>query len=415
MSRSRRTAPVVVPVLIVAAALGFAGCGSDGPATSTNSVGDQALVDHLGSPASAAWTPWPQALHDAQHSGASPYDGPTSNHLRWSRKLEGNVTPGPVIGRDGTVYAASNAGVLHALDPTDGHDLWTIDEHDSYGIDQSTSPAVLPNGLILWPGPKGNLVAVSPVGTVLWRLAVGGQVTSPAVRADGTVVVGNDRGLLLGLRPAPSGPAEEWRLDLAEQSYGSPAVSPDGSTAYQSVLSGVVAVRAGAEVWRWKVPSEIVEVSPAVAPSGTVVIGTNDPYQYGLDPTDGSVRWRYRRDAWTYSSPGVTLDGVAYFGDHGNRIVGVDADTGELRFRHQGSTREDSPGDIAIWTSIAVDREHTTYAGNRQGLIYAVGRDGAELWRYDAGSTVDSYPALTADGALIIGTTDGRLLAFADR
>ncbi|MEJ7583020.1 MAG: polysaccharide deacetylase family protein [Acidimicrobiales bacterium] len=30
------------------------------------------------------------------------------------------------------------------------------------------------------------------------------------------------------------------------------------------------------------------------------------------------------------------------------------------------------------------------------------------------GATVDSYPALTADGALIVGVTDGRLLAIAD-
>ncbi|MCX6395061.1 MAG: PQQ-binding-like beta-propeller repeat protein [Propionibacteriales bacterium] len=410
MARSRRSAS---PVLGVAAlALGLVACGSP---SGSSPLEDQGLVATTSAAPAPAWTPWPQALHDAQHSGTSTSVGPRTGRLRWQRTLEGNVTPGPVIGRDGTIYAASNAGVLHALDPKDGRDRWTVDEHGSYGIDQSTSPAVLTGGEILWPGPNGNLVAVSPSGTVLWRLAVGGQVTSPAVRADGTVVVGNNRGLLLGLEPTSTGPGEVWRLDLAEQSYGSPVISPDGTTAYQSVLSGVVAVRDGSVVWRWQVPSEIVEVSPAVAPSGTVVIGTNDPYQYGLDPGDGSVRWRYRRDAWTYSSPGVTGDGIAYFGDHGNRIVGVDADTGEVRFRHQGPTTEESPGDIAIWTAIAVDRDHTTYAGTRQGRVYAVASDGTELWSYHAGSTVDSYPALTGDGALVIGTAGGKLLAFADR
>lgn len=412
MGTTRRS-PLTV-LIVTAVTLGVAACGPSASGETSGPLADRSLEAGRGATAQPTWTPWPQALYDAQHSGASPYPGPTTGRLRWERTLEGNVTPGPVIGRDGTIYAASNAGVLHALDPADGSDLWTVDGNGSYGIDQSTSPAVLPSGEILWPGPNGQLIAVAPDGRVLWRLEVGAQVTSPAVRADGNVVVGNNAGLLLGLRPDATGPGERWRLDLDEQSYGSPVISADGTTTYQSLLSGVVAVRGGAVLWRWQVPSEIVEVSPAVAPSGVIVIGTNDPYQYGLDPQNGSVIWRYERQAWTYSSPGVTTDGIAYFGDHGNRIVGVDADSGKVLFRHQGSTREDSLGGIAIWTSIAVDSRNTTYAGNRQGQVYAVSRDGKELWNYQAGSTVDSYPAITADGALIIGTTDGRLLAFAD-
>lgn len=398
-------------VSLVALVAVLAGCGASG-GRGFAEVPDGALTGHQGAPASTSWTAWPQALHDAGHSGASPYVGPATARLRWERELEGNITPGPVIAADGTIYAASNAGVLHAIDPRDGQDIWTVDEHASYGIDLSTSPAVLPNGLILWPGPNGNLIAVAPDGSVRWRLALGGLVTSPAVHADGQVVVGTDAGLLVGLSPTESGPGETWRLDLAEPSYGSVVTSSDGATTYQSVLSGVVAVREAQIIWRWRIPNDIVEVSPAVAPSGTVVIGTNDRYQYGLDPADGSVTWRYRRDVYTYSSTGVTADGIAYFGDHRNRITGLDADSGELVFSHQGSTEDDGPGGVGIWTAVLVDAEHTTYAGTRQGLIYAVDRDSRRLWTYDAGSTVDSYPALTADGALIVGTTDGRLLAF---
>lgn len=402
-------------VAVAAVGLLLVSCGPTKFEPGTAGVSNLALSGHQGDPATSTWTAWPQALHDAGHSGASPFVGPPSAHLRWERDLEGNVTPGPVVGAQGTIYAASNAGVLHAIDPDDGHDLWTVDEHGSYGIDQSTSPAVTPGGVVLWPGPNGNLIAVAADGMVLWRLTLGGQVTSPAVQADGWVVVGNDAGLLVGLRPSPAGPNERWRIDIGEQSYGSPAISSDGSTTYQSVLSGVVAVRAGSILWRWKVPTKIVEVSPAVAPSGTVVIGTNDPFQYGLDPTDGSVQWRYRRDVYTYSSPGVTADGIAYFGDHRNRVTALDATTGDLLFRYQGSVRDDGPGGIGIWTSVLVDSEHTAFVGTRQGLIYAVDRDGRRRWSYDAGSTVDSYPALTADGVLLIGTTDGRLLAFGDK
>lgn len=399
--------------MILAVLVAASGCGGRSAPGSDEPAG-RALEGHRGSPATSSWTPWPQALHDAGHSGASPAAGPTTGRLRWTRRLEGDVTPGPVVAADGTIYAASNAGILHALDPATGRDRWTLDGGGSYGLDLSTSPAVLPSGLILWPGPRGALLAVSPDGTERWRLELGGLVTSPAVRADGTVVVATDGGLLVGLTPTSTGPEERWRVDLGEGGYGSPVISADGRTVYQSVLSGVVAVREAAVVWRWRVPRGIVEVSPAVSPSGTVVIGTNDDFQYGLHPADGSMRWRYRRDVWTYSSPGVTRDGVVYFGDHRNRIVGLDAESGAVLFAHQGSTVDDGPGGIGIWTSVLVDVHHRVYAGTRQGLVYAVDRDGRRLWTYDAGATVDSYPALTADGALVIGTTDGRLLAFAD-
>src|SRR4051812_6033342 len=86
-------------------------------------------------PAVANWAPWPSALHDARHSGASTAAGPRGGVVRWRRDLEGAVTPGPVVGADGTVYASSNGGVLHALDPATGADRWTYDSGATGGGD----------------------------------------------------------------------------------------------------------------------------------------------------------------------------------------------------------------------------------------------------------------------------------------
>lgn len=380
----------------------------------SSTAGRIALTGHRGAAGERSWTPWPQALHDAQHSGASTSTGPLHGHLRWSRRLEGDVTPGPVVARDGTMYAASNGGVLHALDPLTGEDRWIVDGGASYGSDLSTSPAVLRDGTILWPGPNATLLAVSPRGRVLWRLQLDQQVTSPAVTTNGDAVVGDLGGRLTAMRPTTTGPSVSWQVDLGATTYGSPAWSADGRTVYQSLTTGVVAVRDGRVLWRSSPASETIEVSPAVAPDGTVVIGTNDPYEYGLDPANGSVRWRHRRGYWTYSSPVVTRDGLAYFGDHHNRVTGVDAQTGRVRFSFLGSQVDDNPGGIGIWTSVLVDARHSVYVGTRQGLVYGVDRTGRLLWLIKTGSTVDSYPALTEDGALLVGVSDGRLLAIAD-
>jgi outer membrane protein assembly factor BamB len=401
---------------VVGALLLLSACGSSAP---VRGAGDgshalRRLTGYDSTPLPApSWAPWPQASHDAQHSGSSSLVGPRAGDLRWTRKLEGDVTPGPVVGADGTIYAASNGGVLHALDGRTGRDRWTVDEHAGYGSDLSTSPAVLPDGMVLWPGPKNALIAVAPDGTVLWRLSVGVQPTSPAVLPDGTTAVGTTGGRVLVLRPTRKGPGELFHVDLDESSYGSVAWSGDGSTVYQSVTSGVAAIRDDRVLWRVPVGKSI-EVSPAVAPDGTVVIGTNDPFEYGLNPTDGSVVWRYDRKRITYSSPVVTGDGIAYFGDHRNRITGVDAATGSEVFSYQGSRRDDGPGGIGIWTAPAVDAAHSVFVGTRQGLVYGVDRTGKRLWTIETGATVDSYPALS-ERTLVIGVSDGRLVAIGDR
>ena len=111
---------------------------------------------------------WPVFQHDARHSSTSTATGPQNGHVRWQRRLEGNVTPAPVIGADGAIYAASNGGVLHALDPATGDDRWTFDGGGGYGSDLSTAAAVMADGTILWPGPRDTLFALDAGGALLW-------------------------------------------------------------------------------------------------------------------------------------------------------------------------------------------------------------------------------------------------------
>ena len=80
-----------------------------------------------------------------------------------------------------TIYVATNAGVLHALNPTTGADVWTFSGAGPYTgeTDLSTSPLVLPQGSILWPGPADTLYELSPAGQLLWSHRFDGMVLSP--------------------------------------------------------------------------------------------------------------------------------------------------------------------------------------------------------------------------------------------
>jgi outer membrane protein assembly factor BamB len=392
----------LVALLLVSA------CSSGGP-----SVPDTVAVKPAtGVTALASWSPWPQAGHDARRSGSTTVNGPTTDHLRWTRKLEGNVTPGPVVAPDGTIVAASNAGILHGLDPATGDDRWTFDAKGGYGIDLSTSPAVLKDGTVLWPGPHNTLYALDSGGKLLWTEGLDGQPSSPAVTGDGSrAVVGSSGGTVVAL-DLTAGHRRLWTVDVGGSSYGSVALSPtDPKRAYQTVDHALVAIDDGTIAWKADL-KEVTEVSPAVAPDGTIVVGDNSPHEYGFHP-DGSRAWTYEHGGQTYSSPVVTEDGTAWFGDHRAFVTGVDVSNGMLRGRFRGESVEPAHGpSVGVWTSPLIDAAHNVYWGTRLGHVYGRAADGTKLFDLATGATVDSYPALTGDGLLVVGVTDDRLLGI---
>lgn len=377
---------------------------SAAPARDTSGPG-LAGVGTLPRPASA----WPASGYDARRSSGTSAVGPQTGHLRWTRMLEGSVTPGPVVGVDGSVLAASNAGVLHALDPTNGKDRWTFSGGGTYGVDLSTSPAVLGDGTILWPGPRSRLFALTARGRLLWQVESGGQPLSPAVAGAHRVYVSDSAGHLTALEVVGASHRKVWTLDTGGQNYASATVGPDG-TIYTASDNSLVGVRdlgeRGVERWRFETRS-LVEVSNGVAADGTVVLGTNDDDEFGVH-ADGSVAWTLHKGDYAYSSSVVRPDGTAYFGDNSGYIRAVDATTGKVKFEVRGGA---VPQATNIWTALAVDASGDAYYGTVSGHIYGFSASGRQLFDIATGATLDSYPAIGADGTLYIGATSGKLYA----
>lgn len=124
---------------------------------------------------------------------------------------------------------------------------------------------------------------------------------------------------------------------------------------------------------------------------------------------------RYDRELESYSSPIVTDSGIAFQGNHHAAVVAVDLKAEETRLlvrrRVAGAGR--GPG---IWTTPVVDRRGDVYFGTRSGRIVGFSWRNRLLFDINAGpgATVDSYPAITGDGALIVGDTNGVARAIAD-
>jgi outer membrane protein assembly factor BamB len=357
---------------------------------------------------------WGSAVHDAMHSGTTSALGPEKGTIRWKRQLEGVVTPGPVVGADGTVYAASNGGVLHAIDIKTGKDIWKLDGGGNYGNDLSSSPAILRTGTIVWPAPGGTLNLVSSGGKLLARYQLGSFVLSPAVNQAETILYAQDMGgTLWAWNIANDRLTKRWSVDLGGGSYSSPALAPDG-TIRTSSGNDLVSIKDDGKraTVQWRFATEqLIEVSPAVASDGTAVIGSNDAYEYGVN-ADGTLRWKYLKNAETYGSPAITPSGKVIFGDHRGFIPTLDLATGKEIALAKGETKHSPSRSVGIWTSPAIDGRGNIYVGTRLGHIYGFAANGRRLFDVDTQDTVDSYPAISGDGTLLIGSSNGTLYAI---
>jgi outer membrane protein assembly factor BamB len=165
----------------------------------------------------------------------------------------------------------SSDGALRAFEPTTGAVAWT---HRS-GRDGQVrgSPTIGPDGTIYHPYPDGTLRAVRPDGTLRWSVSLGAggyfaAGASPAIGADGTLY-------------APA---------IADSSDVLFAVSHEGDI-----------------VWRVANRDRALEVSPVVAPDGTIL------YDGRRISPDGRIVGETGAGAW-----GVTLGpgGVVYGGSN---------------------------------------------------------------------------------------------------
>lgn len=358
-------------------------------------------------PAGATATPpWPEALHDPAHSAGASVIGPSTERLEWSRQLVGSITPGPSIGANGDIYVATNAGVLHALDPATGADLWTFNGGGPFTgeTDLSVSPLVLPSGSILWPGPDDTLYELSPTGQSLWSHRFSAMVLSP-VLAGTSAYIELMSGTLWQLQLGTPLPTLGWSLSIGHASFGSPAIESDGevvTTADKSVAAVIDHGTDGVVAWRHATTATI-EVSPSVGPNGDVYVTANDGSVYRLS-ANGALKWRRHIGQESYSSSSVSADGILYFGDNAGDLNVVRAATGvPLLVDH---------GRKGIWSAQVVDARGDVYFGTQGREIYGFGPSGRRLFTVEASSAIDSYPALSATGTLVIGDEAGMLYAI---
>ena len=359
------------------------------------------------SPGGPTWTPWPAAMHDARHSGVAAGDGPRTGRVRWHRSLEstGGGRPG-AGGRRHDLHGHQRRGAARRRSrrpaPTGG---------------PTTRSARIPTTPICpsrrWCCPTGRCCGVlRPTiwlpcprpGLVLWTQPLPGRATSPTTTNGRRVYVGDTGGGVSALDVAAGGHRLAWTVDVGTTSYGS--VVTDGSgRLYTTADTALIALddqgATGRIAWRADPGDGISEVSAGLAADGTALLGHERRPRVGLsarrDPElerPGRdhllLPGRHRRWVRLRRRPRRTGAGGACRGRLGRRELPARAAPADLELRRG------RPGPSAVLRHPA-----GTPAGRRT-------RTGRCCSTSPSAARSTRNPALTADGALIVGDRDGR-------
>jgi len=269
---------------------------------------------------------------------------------------------------------------------------------------------------------------------VKWKFHTGGSVTSsPAVVGDTLYVGSNDRYLYaLNLETG----ALKWKFKTGTRVPSSPAVA-NGIVYFASYDGNFYAVDTATGQLKWKFqmggerrfaakhihgslpasetmpdPFDFYLSSPTVW-NGVVYFGSGDGNIYGLDAASGNLKWKFQTGNVVHASPAIA-DGTLFIGSWDSYFYALDAATGKEKWRFKTGEDEDIHNQVGIQSSAAV-ADGTVYFGCRDSNFYAVdAATGKEKWRFNNnGSWVIGSPAVR-DGKVYFATSDSGMFYALD-
>ena len=277
----------------------------------------------------------------------------------WTTALSGSFYSSPAFANN-TIYAASNAGGVYALN-TSGTKLWGVLTTTDFAY---ASPVVA-NGLVYIGDSTGNMYALNAsTGATVWKNATSGQaIYSTAAVVGGIVYFGSYSGMVYALNASTG--ATLWTYTTGAQIRGTPVVN-----------------------------------------GGVVYVGSFDYYFYALvarGANGGTLRWKNEMgyDIW---SSAAQADGAVFAASAGGTVYAYDPRTGATIWSYAtGQT---------IYTDVSV-ANGVVYASSNDGTLYALNdATGALLWSADLGDPAWGRP-IVSDGVVYVNSQQGSTFAFA--
>jgi len=235
--------------------------------------------------------------------------------LKWTYTVGSGITASPTIGADGTIYIGSMDKNLYAINP-DGTLKWTY----TIGGTIKSSATVAADGSIYLVG-KSNFYALTHDGALKWTYTYSGtsEGSSPSIGSDGTIYFGTYNRGLFALTPNGT---LKWKYTSTGNIYGStPAIATDGTIYIGSYNGNLYAFNPDGTVkWSYSTGSS-VRGSAVIGADGTIYFICGNDMIYALNP-NGTMKWSYATGTAQYgaSSPAIAPDGTLYIGSYDGNL-----------------------------------------------------------------------------------------------
>lgn len=249
-------------------------------------------------------------------------------------------TGSAAIADDGTIYMGGTGGVLYAFNPADGSTKWTfsvpaIDPSDTSGrlASFANAPALGADGTVYIKADDFRLYALDPAtGTQKYPAFDTQGATSyagPTIASDGTVYIGSGGGKFFALNPDNT---LKWSYPADGAIYSSAAIDASGNVYFGTTSNTFYSLTStGALRWQYKGATNSITSSPALSPDGkTAYFGSYDTYLHAVNTADGTLKWKFPFDPALgqvrASSPAVDSRGIVYIGSYDYNLYAINPD-----------------------------------------------------------------------------------------
>jgi outer membrane protein assembly factor BamB len=340
--------------------------------------------------------------------------------FRWKRVVVNHITEhlpqefadvaiapvGPVEASEGrgAVYVGSHAGVLYALSPRDGHELWTRQ------VGSVSGEPVIGGDLLFVGNDDGVMTAVVPeTGAVKWTYTAKGAILRPPVVIGDTLVFSTDLDKVIALDRGTGKWRWQYERDTPEEFTirGHAGVAVADGKVFAGFADGhVVALSlTGGEItWVRSLAGESrqfvdVDTTPVVR-AGVVYAASSSGGLYALSEADGTERWHV---AMTGADQLVLDEGRIFAVAAEEGLYALDLG-GHVLWR-QGMSKAGDPA------RPVVDGDYIFLSTSDYGLYIIDKRDGHLLQSFDPGPGISARPAIAND-QLYVMSNGGVLYAM---
>jgi outer membrane protein assembly factor BamB len=347
--------------------------------------------------------PWPMFRREPRHLGDARDHRALEWKVAWQTELGERIDASPIVVENGVVVA-TRKGTVVLLDPVTGAERARAALGGNIWATPTAAYGMIVLGVLF--ADRAELIGLDARDLHLWwRKPLGRSVKSfSAGTADGDHIIVCAGKAVLAVRAVDGSILSTH--SVGDRCYGAPAIARN--TVFVGTRIGTLEAisNSGLDHGRtlWATPTATVAYDDGapVATDDLILIGSNNGYLYAFDRF-GKVRWRVGDGDWVVSAPAIA-DGMAIFGDDGDVERAVSLADGTERWRGKVG------GDVA--SSAVVIGEYAIH-GAHDGKVHAWRiSDGVPLEPIEAGGAMFASPAVTREGAVVIATHEGRVLAI---